>query len=115
VDRAFLKVDRVPEGRKAERGLAPVITNQGERDDATRWMSVCLRGTRQFEYMRENFYGNSVDGGLSVLPAGEDDLHAREERSQFSDFGVDRLGTLICGDDVIQGEATVEFCYERLQ
>jgi len=46
--------------------------------------------------MRENFYGNFVDGGLRVLSAGEDDLHAREERSQLSDFGLWKANLATC-------------------
>jgi hypothetical protein len=80
VNGAFPEMDRVPQGRKSERRLAPMIANQRERDDAARRVSIRFSRARQFEDVRENFDGNSVDGGFSVLPAGESYLYTREER-----------------------------------
>jgi hypothetical protein len=56
-----------------------VITNQGKSYDTVPG-GVRVRGTCQFEDIRKDFDGYSVDGRLSVLPAGENNLCAREER-----------------------------------
>lgn len=76
---AVPEVDGAPQGRKSEGRLTPVTTHQREGDDAVRRMGFRVRRARQFEDMGEDFDGDPVDGGLSVLLAREDGLHAREE------------------------------------
>ena len=76
---AVPEVDCAPQGRKSEGRLTPVTTHEREGDDAVRRVGLRVRSTCQFEDMGKDFDGDPVDGGLSVLLAGEDCLYAREK------------------------------------